>query len=91
MHLKLSFTVWFNNFTNINNGANLRLSLVTQYIQNGDHLQAPDRHRELCPLDPSWWRRPQIPVIGSRSALAMGSEPCAVLNSRLKVTYGSSL
>ena len=63
--------------------ANLRLPLDTQK-QKGIQLQGGfgplTPHRGLCPLDPRWGLRPQTPAIGSRSALAMGFEPCAVLN-----------
>ena len=70
------------NFANISNGANLQLPLDTQK-QTGIQLRGalpPDPHRGLCPLDSRWGLRPQTPVIGSRSALAMEFQLCAVLN-----------
>jgi len=64
----------FLTFANINNGANLQLSLDTQK-QKGIQLQG-----DVAPLTPHWGLCTQTPVIGSRSALAMKFELCAVLN-----------
>ena len=60
--------------------SNLRLPLGMRK-QKGVQLQgAPDPHRGLYPLDSRWGHCPQIPVICTRSALAMGVMPCAVVN-----------
>jgi len=43
----------------------------------------------LCPLNPRWGLRPQTPIIGSHSALAMEFELCAVLNWSLRKPWYS--
>ena len=48
-------------------------------------------HRRLCPLDPRWGLCPHTPVIGSRSALAIEFELCAVLNWSLKKPWWNEL
>jgi len=67
-------------FANINNGANLQLPWDTQK-QKAIQLQ----ETSPPPLIPHRGLRPQTPVIGSRSALAMKFEPCgsAVCSSKL--------
>ena len=67
-------------FANINNGANLQLPLDRQnkkvFRFRGASPTPPPGGRGGSLLDPRWGD----PVIGSRSALAMKFEPCAVLN-----------